>query len=75
MFQLGKILTLSMVATYDTYVVTVNTVCNTLALSNILGTWLQIGLMGVWIARSIDRIWGRHQNTVPKYRRPHSTCL
>ncbi|MBQ2803983.1 MAG: MATE family efflux transporter, partial [Lachnospiraceae bacterium] len=54
LFQLGKILTLSMVATYDTYVVAVNTVCNTLALSNILGTWLQIGLMGVWIARSID---------------------
>lgn len=34
LFQLGKILTLSMVATYGTYSITANAVCNTLAAFN-----------------------------------------
>lgn len=36
LFQLGKILTLSMVATYGTYAIAANAVCNTLAAFNML---------------------------------------
>ncbi len=36
MFQLGKILTLSMVSTYGTYAIAANAVCNTLAAFNML---------------------------------------
>lgn len=36
LFQLGKILTLSMVSTYGTYAIAANAVCNTLAAFNVL---------------------------------------
>ncbi len=36
MFQLGKILTISMVSTYGTYAIAANAVCNTLAAFNVL---------------------------------------